>query len=221
MIAVQQLYLDRQDILAKGHAGWISGEEFNRRLSLCQRALLGYHISHRKDERRSQSALIAFYTSRRLVRSAGFYLLPNDLEEQIDVIAYPGAECGGTGAPMSVDVPARDELSFALSSPIRGKGMNCENYAGKLKIYPEAYTGRVDLKYFKSPSEPFRGFTIDNVNFIEVHNPADDVDLEWDEGERNAFLDLLLMYDGITLRENNITAWAATRPQMAQQISEQ
>lgn len=224
MIDVQDLYLSRQELLRKDHAGWVSGDEYNRRLSLCQKILFDYYVQL-KDERAKQKALLAFTSEKNLPKVDGFWNFPTDYEEVIEIWAAESESCSPDDALYyPVDIPAADEIGFSLTSPIRGYKGNrrgAKLFPGKARIYPVAFDGYVKLNYYRTPLEPLRAFTYDEVNLIEVYDQSSSVNLEWSASEYQDFLDLLLLFDGVTLRDSSLIQWVSNRNLVEQQIIEE
>jgi hypothetical protein len=214
MISVQDIYLERQDLARKDHAGWISGEEFNRRLDMCQRILFEYYIQH-LDENDSQGALQAFFKERALVRSSGLYLLPDDMEQILNVYTEDPA-CGDKTLILA-PIQDRAEIMMHLTSPIRGFSLNkrhgSERLNDKLRIYPTTFAGRVNLKYYARPPAAFRAFTFNTTNNSEVYDAANSVNLQWGYTEKQNFVDLILLFDGVMMRDSELLQWASIRKQ--------
>lgn len=226
MIDVQELYLNRQDLIRKDHSGWIDGEEYNRRLVSCQEILFDYYVQI-TDERRKQNALAAFLSEKRLPKVDGFWQFPQDLKEIIEIWAAQAPEgCKPDEALyMPVDIPAADELGFSITSPIRGYSeqrgrYGAEVYADKVRIWPPAFSGFVKLRYYREPAVPKRAFTYDPVDLVEAYDSASSTQLEWPKSEMQEFLDLLLLFDGVVLRDSALYQWVASRNVIEQQKME-
>ena len=223
MIDVQQLYLNRQELLRKDHAGWISGEEYNRRLALCQEILFGYYITL-TDERKRQRALQPFFSEKFLPKVNGLWQHPADLKEIIEIWAADNTDCSRDDAQYwPVDIPAADELGFSLTSPIRGYGGNrygAELFNDGARIYPKGFDGYVKMRYWREPATPQRSFTYDSVNLVEDYDPNTSTQLEWPAFETAEFLDLLLLFDGVVLRDSALYKWVSDRNLIQEQVSE-
>jgi hypothetical protein len=226
MIDVQELYLNRQDLLRKDHAGWISGEEYNRRLVLCQEILFDYYVQM-TDERRKQNALAPFLSEKQLPKVDGFWQLPADFKEIIEIWAAQAPEgCKPDEAQYrTVDIPAADELGFSINSPIRGYSekrgrYGAEVYSTRIRVWPTAFSGFVKLRYYREPATPNRSFTYDPVEVVEEYDSTTSTQLEWPPSEMQEFLDLLLLFDGVVLRDTALYQWVASRNVIEQQKME-
>lgn len=222
MIDVQELYLNRQDLIRKDHSGWISGEEYNRRLVLCQEILFDYYVQL-ADERRKQNALGVFLSEKRLPKVDGFWQFPEDFKEIIEIWAAQSKGCTPEDAEYApVDIPAADELGFSITSPIRGYSAKrgrygAEVYNDKARIWPTSFSGFVKLRYYRKPVTPERAFAYDAANLVEVYDSASSTQLEWPASETQEFLDLLLLFDGVVLRDTTLYQWVSSRNLIEQQ----
>jgi len=78
-------------------------------------------------------------------------------------------------------------------------------------------TGYVNFKYIRDPRVAKYGVTIDVVNRIEVYDPLTSVDPEWLAQDTDNLVDLILMFQGLAIRENAIIQWLQQKNQFTTQ----
>lgn len=216
MIGINSLYILVNDLLRKDHAGWISSDEFNRLVNLSQEVLFEFYNDTR-DEREANNVLEVFEKTAMLTASsAGFFALPNDYKDRIEA-ALVTVSCGEKlWAP--IDYLRRQTEFRTLSSPIRKPTLKRPKYvirSGVMEVFPEV-KGGVKLRYYRKPAEAERGFNLNTTTFEEEYDAGSSTDLEWGEGQTDNFVDLLLYYKGLTLRETELIQWVQSAKQLNQ-----
>ncbi len=209
MISVQTLWLIIRDLSRKDNiGGYLQTAEFNRQVNLCQDILFDYYIDNEK-EREARGALINFESASSITRSGDTYPLPDDYKEKIEA----ALEVGGSYYP--VHFPARDELLMSLSSAIRGPSIERKSIVGKIRasdiqIWPQS-TNKLFLQYYRTPVTASRAVTVDVGNVEEVYVPGSTVNLEWPADLLQDFVDLMLLFKGVVIRDSSLIQWVKAR----------
>lgn len=216
MINVNDLWLTLQDVTRKDHSGgYMSSEEFNRRLVLAQQLLFDFHFDNQGNELESRMALQPFYKTKRLPSSDSgkTFRLP-DHRKHLDIWVGRLTDCDESEYFVSVNLPARNELVLTLGSSVRGPSLARKvvvaeiRSASSLKVWPSIvppYT--LHMNYYINPPAAVRGYTVDPDTDEEVYDPATTTNLEWDEDQYPNILDILLMYQGLALRSSSLLEW--------------
>lgn len=209
MISVQTLWLAIRDLSRKDNiGGYLNNAEFNRQVNLCQDILFDYYYDKR-NEREARGALINFEASSLVTKSGDSYPLPEDYKEKMEAALVVGTFY------YPVHFPARDELLMSLSSAVRGPSLEKKVVLGKIRaadiqIWPET-ENKLFLQYYAEPTPASRAVTVDVGNVEEVYVPGDTVDLDWPGDKLSDFVDLMLMFKGVALRDNSLIQWVQAR----------
>lgn len=220
MIDVQNLYLLVQDYTRKDQqGGYISNDEFNRSLNYAQELLFEYYYSQ-KDEREGQDALINFQAENTLsVSSARTFVKPANFKKLIEasVTLTPAAEneCSASSAMPGrypVHFPARNELQLTLSSAIRGPNVSKGVLIGEvlpsaIRVYPTDAVATLFIRYYTQLTQAERAVTLNFVTEQEDYDASSSTQLQWAEGQIEDFVDLMLLFKGVILRDTDIVNW--------------
>lgn len=218
MIDVDNLRtLVNQDLSRKDHAGgFMSSDEFNRLMNLAQNILFDFFFSKR-DEQEARNALSPFYREVRLLASDDRnFTLPTDYNEKLDLWVATRENCD-FDAYIPIEIPARNELSRTLSSPVRGPDLNKEVVVGRLnetqlRLWPDIidpYT--VHLSYYIIPPEAERAYTVNPTTDEEELDAANTVNLIWSSDQLPEFVDLMLLFKGLSLRASSLIQWVQAK----------
>jgi hypothetical protein len=79
-----------------------------------------------------------------------------------------------------------------------------------IRVHPTNYTGNVYLKYIAQPDEATRAVTI--VGDEEQYDAGSTVDLVWPEQEETRFVDLLLHYKMVEIRDPLLVEFFQLKP---------
>jgi hypothetical protein len=209
MIDVNELYNITNDLIRKDHAGgYTSGPEFNRLLKLAQETLYRFYYDN-KDEAQARQSLVAFQTSITIPSTSSGYAKPGNYKDKLDARLLVGS------VVIPVHFPARDELAMSLSSAIRGPSIERkvivgESRPGYFYVWPET-SYKLLLRYYKEPPVPERVTEIDEVTTAEVYDEAGSTQLDWDYNNLQDFIDLLLFYKGVSIRDSSLLQWVQAK----------
>ncbi len=218
MINVQYIFNAVNDLTRKNNAGYTSNEEFNRHLNQCQDILMRYYYKLFEEAQIIVDSLMPFLIEANLPIGANARIpFPSDYRYRLEVgyLEIYNPDCGETGLqinPKPCHYLAANEVIETLSSPIRKPSKNKRIYKHTfindyIQLYPIDLTGYAHFKYVRKPVQAVYGVIIDLVNRIEVYDPATSVNLEWLEQDRDNLVDLMLMLNGIALRETALVQW--------------
>lgn len=209
MIDVDELYNITNDLIRKDHAGgYTSGPEFNRLLKLAQETLYRFYYDN-KDESQARQSLIAFQEFTTLAPVGSAYTKPSGYKDKLDAKLLVG------GKSIPIHFPARDELAMTLSSAVRGPDIEKnvvvgESVAGKFYVWPESIY-KMFLRYYRNPAVPDRVTEIDEITTAEVYDEGASTQLEWSYSNLQDFVDLLLFYKGLVIRDSALIQWVQTK----------
>lgn len=218
MINVQFIFEAVNDLTRKNNAGYTSSDEFNRHLNQCQDILMRYYYKMFEESQIIVDSLMPFIKEVQLqIQTNGIVNFPTDYLHRLEV-GYLDIQqqCTPTAQPLIHMKPmhyiASNEVIETLSSPIRmpnkKKGIYKHTFVNNyMQCYPKDLSGYVNFKYLKIPTQAVYGVTIDIINRIEVYNPATSVNLDWLEQDRDNIVDLMLLLNGIAIRENALVSW--------------
>jgi len=222
MISVEEIYQSLLDLTRKDQAGYSSSEEFNRALETTQQVLYNFYLDQVEDKSLLRQALAPFVKESVLTLTAGAYPVPADfrLEESVEFVTYTQEGTVRTPQRWPAYQYGGQSRALELTSPVRKPDNEARTYGydfvgGVLRAYPSTFSGEILLEYYSNPPEAKRGFTVDASNLIEVHDPSTTVDLEWNVGERDNIIDIMLAYRGLAIKDNYIVQWAAQRGAIA------
>ena len=220
MISVNSLWEQVRDLTRKDHAGYTSTDEFNRLLNLAQQQLTQYYLDQAESDADIERNLNHLVKRVELSPSATqLYDHPADFRKRKS-IRVKLVENAGSGGPVVSEKPCtymRDsEVGLTLSSPIRKPSLSkrlfrFEDLTGQFKIWPADFSGNIILKYYSNPPTATRGFTLNTGTQEEEYDVGTTTDLVWPETELTNFVDLLLLYKGIALRESELVQWVQAK----------
>lgn len=84
-------------------------------------------------------------------------------------------------------------------------------YKDGIKVAPYEIT-TIKMAYLKQTPVPRRGYTV-NANDQDIYDPATSVQLVWDDSFYNDIAAIILSYYGISIRDENLQAYAQNRKQ--------
>lgn len=228
MISVNRIYTRvLEDLILKGKGGYIPGNEFNRMLVDTQNYLLEFLVQKEKETRRNMDALAPFVKEDHITITSGYAPLPDDYVHKRDwYLSVQDTNCVGNNLVYD-EYPLSElksgEYSKILSSPIRKPDASKNRYAVELigdtvKIYPSTTTGRIYIKYIRTPVAANWAFTLDADNDQENYSSGSSVDLEWNESEANAIIDIMLFLKGVQIRDSELISWLAAKKQIVENV---
>lgn len=229
MISVDALYRSIRDLARKDKAGYLSNDEYNRNLKRAQDIVLEFFFNQFEETQEVPEALARFIKTQTISVQNGLGDLPSDYELILRVTAkkpvYNDGGCEIISYDESIVTPINaSEISLTKTSPIRKPSFErgTARYRTKgvsLQIFPEESIP-VELEYIRTPVTPFRNVTIDVANDEENFTSSGTTNLEWGSSEERIFLDVLLYYYALPVRESEILGWLANKQGITKQITE-
>lgn len=220
MISVNSLWEQVRDLTRKDHAGYTSTDEFNRMLNLAQQQLTQYYLDQAESDADVERNLNHLVKSVELSPSATqVYDQPADYRKRKS-IRVKVVETGGATGPVVSEHPCtymRDsEVGMTLTSPTRRPSLakrifRFEDLTGQFKLWPSVFAGKIILKYYANPVAASRGYVLNTGTQEEEYDVGTTTDLAWPESEVTNFVDLLLLYKGIALRESELVQWVQAK----------
>lgn len=216
MINVNDLYIYLRDLMRKDSIGWTSSDEYNRLLVLAQNDLFEFYLEQVQSNHRMTTGLRVFVKEQTIAGVAGYYDLPADFRYKLEVgiRTIENAE-NCDDSPIVNFYPAdqanSDKLLLLGESTIRKPSIANNRYyyefiGGKIKVTPVT-TAKLYLKYYRQPAVATRAYTLNTTTFEEVYNSGTSIQLEWPAEEFNSFVEILLFYKGIQMRDAELVQW--------------
>ncbi len=112
-----------------------------------------------------------------------------------------------------IDVLRDDELGARVSSSIVNPTRRypvCAYFNEYIQFYPKDLS-RINFSYLRTPVVPFWAFTIENGR--PVYDPSSSVQIESPDETHNEIAVRVLTYLGISIREQELVAWAEAKKQ--------
>lgn len=225
MINVEYIFKAVNDLTRKNNAGYTSNAEFNRHLNQSQDMLMRYYYRQFEEHQILVDSLLPFIVNTQLqIGAKGVVVLPSDYRHRLEVgyLEIYNAACGETGGPSIDPKPmhymAANEEMETLSSPIRkprkDKGVYRHTFFnGYMQVYPTDLTGYVNFKYLRDPVQANYAVTVNSVDRIQIYDPLNSVNLEWEEQDRDNIVDLILLFMGVAIRETALIQWVIQKNQ--------
>jgi len=215
MIDIETLYITvNNDLARKDHAGYTSTDEFNRITNLIQGVLCDFYIE--KNDARAKEPLRHLITEVK-IQGSEYYDLPDNYRQKLEVYLESissSCENGVVFTNVNADHLDVDEWGLNMESVIR-KNQPAFGFIGnKIKVRPSTFIGRVYLKYYRNPTDASRAYTLNLTTKEEEYNAGSSVHLEWPASELTNFVDLHLLYKGISIRNTELVQFAMGKQQM-------
>ena len=231
MISTQYIYERVSDLIQKQQAGYMSSSSFNRDIEAANLVLFEYYFVQYELTKKIANAMTPFLLEVPIIsigttNFSSIFDYPTDLfhETELKFEKTLNKECSNEVSIVPIDYLQDNEEAYTLSSPIRRPNLdkniirwNRKN--NKIHVYPKEIK-EVYIKYLKKPQTPVYGVfpppLIPNPNQdIEIYDPATSTDFEWDMQEAENIVDLILLYQGMQLRETAIIQFAKAKQKNA------
>jgi hypothetical protein len=221
-ISVEYLRNNLNSELSKGQAGYFSDEEFNDFLKSAQITAFEYYMNKKmKASKQVEDALSPFLKRETLSYTNGVSPFPTDYYHS-DTMFYKWTQntCNGlVEEDLPVPFITQSQYSGYISDYLRKpsiakKRIYYSFINNKIEVYPKSITN-TDFVYYRPPQEARYASNIigtPNGDF-EQFDAANSVDLEWNVAQQEDFMDLLLFFSGISLRESEIVSYAKMKQQ--------
>jgi len=223
LISVKYIRDTVSDLATKGQSGRLTDAEFNNLLEAAQNTIYEYYYKRFEDTQQILDALQPFIKKTTLTVLSGMADIPIDYVHKL-AMTYNWSKntCDGViNLEIPVDYLNVNEVNYTLSDPIRKPNLNKKivrytTYDNKFQFYPRSITS-ANLVYLKKYSEAKYSSTIrpsPNGDFQEF-DPLNSDDLEWNQQETQNFVDLILFYQGVIIRENELIQYARIKQKEA------
>jgi hypothetical protein len=226
--STQYIYERVSDLIQKQQAGYMASSSFNRDIEAANLVLFEYYFVQYELTKKIANAMTPFLVEESINNTgttnfSSIFDYPVELfhETELKFEKTVNKDCGNEVSIVPIDYLQDNEEAYTLSSPIRKPNLdkniirwNRKN--NKIHVYPKEIKS-IYIKYLKKPQTPFYGTTT-NINpnqDIEVFDPATSVDFEWDLQEAENIVDLILLFQGMQLRETAIIQFAKAKQKNA------
>ena len=219
MISVEYLWNHINQLSRKDHAGYSSTEEFNRDLQTAQEDLYDFYLNIYEQTSRIGEALDPLINKTLLSQTSGAYPLPSDYRQRISVAAewYTDESCSDSKEYIPVIYNAKNEIRMSQFNSIE-KPVLTDQYTwkytiidGSIYVYPSELKGRVELFYFQNAPTAERGFTLNTTTQEEEYDAGSTTDLVWPQSETSNFIDILLLYKGVSIKQSELVQYVSAK----------
>jgi hypothetical protein len=206
----------------------MASTSFNRDIEAANLVLFEYYFVQYELTKKIANAMTPFLVEKSITNIAttnfsSVFDYPADLfhETELKFEKTVNKDCGNEVSIVPIDYLQDNEEAYTLSSPIRkpdlGKNIirwNRKN--GQIHVYPKEVKS-IYIKYLKKPRTPFYATTIsvNPLQDIEVYDPVTSINFLWDMQEAENIVDLILLYQGMQLRETAIIQFAKAKQKNA------
>lgn len=220
MINVDQIYQSMRELSSKGKGGYTDTAEFNRNSKRAELMLFRYKCSNMEATSLVAESMRPFLTDYGpvVIPSTGLVALPSNFGHRVNVRFMTAENNPIPGGPpitkeRQIQWYEKVEEIATLESPVRGPNAAKGRYAcalsaaNKLQVYPKGAAGYLEMQYFRYPVYAVRGITADGANDEENYNAGTSTQYEWQEEEEGNLLDLIMYFQGLTIRDSQIIQW--------------
>lgn len=195
MISVNTLFERiNLDLVKKGKGGYSSNDEFNRDVNFAQNDLMTMYIQTYDATQEAVDALSVF--TKEVSTAESYLLYPDDYRHEMEVnrvvdgVHYPSYEI------------KTNNRGLIFSSQIRKPDIDKKSFwheylSDRIVFYPSGVISSV--KYISQYPEASRA--VIQFGDEEVYNDASTVNLIWPAKEESRFINLLLVYKGLQIRD--------------------
>jgi len=205
-------------------AGYASKDEFNSDIAEAQTASFEYYLQIFEQTKKVSDALIPFIVEATLtLDSKGKVVFPPDYRHWLEV-GYNyvvNSDCGEEPEQQwcPVDYMRAHEEKYTLRSAIRKPSITKKIFRWTSKnnmIYVYPAVQNIEFKYFKNPPAAVWDSTITSTptGDAELYDAANSTDLIWNEAELSSFVDVLLAYLGIQIKDTELVQFAMSKRQI-------
>lgn len=221
MISVDLLWRMIQDLARIDHAGYSSTDEFNRNLVLAQEDMMDYYVMMYESTTRIGEGVRPLVAENRIPKSGDSFPLPSDYRQRIAFGSEIWSACPDGGessfSVYPIDYKSQNEIWGVLSNEVdKPRLLDPSTYAVEvfgdtIKVYPSSFKGAIRLKYFINPPVAERAYTLNTTTQEEELDSGATIDLVWPASEISNFIELMLLYKGISIRDGEVAQWVAQK----------
>lgn len=225
MISMDRLFLRVNNDLSKlNKSGYTSNDEFNRDVNQAQSVIMNYYHQLYEQTKHISDAVLPFKKEAAIAATNGRGDLPSDCRHVLTVhTVYTKSGCGTEVAIQKVVPMTR--IKSGQGGIIRSGGIYEADLSlgiawhdllpGTLILYPESVKSAT-VTYLKNPVDGQRAVTPSGDT--DVYDAANTTDLEWPDQEVGNFVNLLLYYKGISVKETALISFAQGQANTLQNI---
>ena len=224
MISVLDIVKGLEDLSRKDKSGYMSSEEITRDMNRAQQILMSYRWDRYSKKEATIDSLNPFVKEQQLQIVKGFVDFPSDYRHRIEMgnIFIENAhndDCtvsNPTVTESELRYLAPNEERLTLSSPIRKPSIAKKRIYhtfvnNKIKILPKETVGYVVSKYLSQPPVAKYATIVNPATDKEEYDPSNSIDLQWNPQDITHFIDLMLLFKGLSTRESALINWVMTR----------
>jgi hypothetical protein len=221
-ISPQTIFNRVTDLSRKDKSGYMSADEFNRNLQEAQNMLMAYYYYRFEQEQEFVDNLNPFVVEVVLPIAISYVSLPLNYRHRLQ-LAYlyiQNENCPPTPVPSHERIVmhycSANEEALLTSSAIRRPNLSTKSLHhtfinNKIRVLPRDLLGFVELKYLRDPVRAIYAITLDVANDQENYDPINSVDLEWEQQDTNNIVDIMLIFQGISSREDALFQFVQQR----------
>lgn len=218
----QYIYDRVSDLIQKNQAGYMPSTAFNRDIEGANLMLFEYYFQQYEITKKIANAMTPFLIEVSINRTSSnnfssTFNYPSDLfhETELKFEKIVNSNCNPPEISLiPIDYLQDNEEAYTLSSSIRRPSLDNDiirwnRKNGVIHVYPKDVR-TIAIKYLRKPRTPVYGVTPTSTptQDIEVYNPLTSIDFEWALHEAENIVDLVLLFQGMELRESAIISFA-------------
>lgn len=221
-ISTKVIYDRVTQLSRKDKSGYMSSDEFNSNLEQAQNMLMAFYYYRFEQEQEIVDNLNPFVVEVTLAIANSYVQLPLNYRHRLQ-LAYLKIEnenCPPLPVPkherIIMHYCSANEQALLESSAIRrpslaNKSLHHTFVNNKIRVLPRDLLGYVELKYLRNYNSAIYATTLDIVNDQENYDPINSVDLEWEVQDVDNIVDIMLLFQGISSREDALFQFVQQR----------
>lgn len=224
-ISTQYIYERVADLIQKKQAGYMPANSINRDMQAANLMLYEYYFQQYELTKKIANAMTPFLVETTINRTSSnnyssLFDYPTDLfhETELKFEKVVNNNCSPPEVDLlPIDYLQDNEEAYTLSSAIRKP--NVENNIirwnrknGVIHVYP-ADVKKITIKYLQRPTTPVYAVTFVSTpdQDFEQYDAVNSVDFAWGIQEAENIVDLMLLFQGMELRESAIINFAKAK----------
>jgi len=218
---IERIFQSVKDLAIKGKSGYFNNAQYNGRINDAQNILFLYYMKKWEVSDQIADSLRPFIKKSDITLTSGVGSVPSDYRHRIEgnYIYIDNSGNSAVERTIPIDFLNSNNKSQTLHSIIRkpsvAEGRIYMDITGSLFAYPKI-TGDIEFEYLSNPLRLNRTVTVDETTKEEIYAPGDGafVNLQWATQDETNLLDIMLIFMGLGVRDNDITRFALTQKQL-------
>jgi hypothetical protein len=214
---------------ANQRGGFSTSEEINRDIESAQSLLIGYYTEVLMKDRRNSNSLRPFM--RTVISGGSDILVPSEFIFDVDGYAIiVDNSCGlSEDRQHTVQLGKIDNIGNITASATRKPVIDIKNPSssnvyysignGKITFYPSKGAAEYGVRYISKPTGKY-ATSINTVLDREDFDPNNSIDISWYPEDVERIIDIILLYKGIALNNNEVTRWVSQKTPIAKTNSQ-